>query len=391
MKKAVVLGGSNGIGLAIALNLIERGYSIYIVDRSEPDSKYFTEKNIEYIKCDLKDFNIEIFEKIAQDQEIELLMITAGYGRVSRFENIDVTEIKNQMQVNATSIMEIIRSFYERILSDNKFYTGVMVSIAGRISSPLFSTYSASKAALTKFIEALNIELEKGDTDNRILEVSPGSLKGTRFNGGKNDISQTSEIANSIVEKMLNRETLFIPEYEEIYKNVINRYQNDSRKFGLESYDYKVSKNREDNKKHTVVGYMSGTFDLFHVGHLNLIKRAKQECDYLIVGVHPSAAHKGKETFIPLEERKAIVASCKYVDKVVDSTPEDSDSWALYHYDKLFVGSDYKGTERFKRYEEYFKDKGVNIVYFPYTKSTSSTQIRSLIMKETGSDDLKRK
>lgn len=391
MKKAVVLGGSNGIGLAIALNLIERGYGLYIVDRSEPDSKYFTEKNIEYIKCDLKDFNIEIFEKIAQDQEVELLMITAGYGRVSRFENIDVTEIKNQMQVNATSIMEIIRSFYERILSDNKFYTGVMVSIAGRISSPLFSTYSASKAALTKFIEALNIELEKGDTDNRILEVSPGSLKGTRFNGGKNDISQTSEIANSIVEKMLNRETLFIPEYEEVYKNVINRYQNDSRKFGLESYDYKVSKNREDNKKHTVVGYMSGTFDLFHVGHLNLIKRAKQECDYLIVGVHPSAAHKGKETFIPLEERKAIVASCKYVDKVVDSTPEDSDSWALYHYDKLFVGSDYKGTERFKRYEEYFKDKGVNIVYFPYTKSTSSTQIRSLIMKETGSDDLKRK
>ncbi len=392
MKKAVVLGGSNGIGLAIALNLIERGYGLYIVDRSEPDSKYFAGKNIEYIKCDLKDFDIEIFEEIAKDKEVELLMVTAGYGRVSRFENIDVTEIKNQMQVNATSIMEIIKIFYERILSDNKFYTGVMVSIAGRISSPLFSTYSASKAALTKFIEALNIELEKGNTDNRILEVSPGSLKGTKFNGGKNDISQTSEIANSIVEKMLTRETLFIPEYEEIYKNVINRYQNDSRKFGLESYDYKISKNREDNKKHTVVGYMSGTFDLFHVGHLNLIKRAKQECDYLIVGVHPSAAHKGKETFIPLEERKAIVASCKYVDKVVDSTPEDSDSWSLYHYDKLFVGSDYKGTERFKRYEEYFKDKGVTIVYFPYTKSTSSTQIRAMIMKETNStmEELKR-
>ena len=392
MKKAVVLGGSNGIGLAISLNLIERGYSLYIVDRSEPEAEYFMGKNIEYIKCDLKDFDIEIFEKISKDKDVELLMITAGYGRVSRFENIDVTEIKNQMQVNATSIMEIIRSFYERILSDNNFYTGVMVSIAGRISSPLFSTYSASKAALSKFIEALNIELEKGNTNNRILEVSPGSLKGTRFNGGNNDISQTSEIANSIVEKMLNCETLFIPEYEEIYKNVINKYQNDSRKFGLESYDYKISKNREDNKKHTVVGYMSGTFDLFHMGHLNLIKRAKQECDYLIVGVHPSAAHKGKETFIPLEERKDIVASCKYVDKVVDSTPEDSDAWSLYHYDKLFVGSDYKGTERFKRYEEYFKDKGVTIVYFPYTKSTSSTQIRAMIMKETNStnEDLKR-
>ena len=390
MKKAIVLGGSNGIGLAIALNLLEKGYSLYIVDRSKPDEQYFSDKDIEWIQCDLKDFNISIFENLAQDNDVELLMITAGYGRVSRFENLDVTEIKNQMQVNAVSIMEIIKIFYDRILSDKNFYTGVMVSIAGRISSPLFSTYSASKAALSKFIEALNIELEKGESENRILEVSPGSLKGTRFNGGKNDVSQTKKIADTIVEKIKNRETLFIPDYEEVYKRVIERYNTDSRKFGLESYDYKISQNREDNKKHTIVGYMSGTFDLFHVGHLNLIKKAKQQCDYLIVGVHPSAAHKGKETFISFEERKEIVSCCKYVDKVVDSTPEDSDSWNLYHYDKLFVGSDYKGTERFKRYEEFFEDNGVEIVYFPYTKSTSSTQIRALIMKETGLDNLKR-
>lgn len=390
MKKAIVIGGCNGIGLAISLNLLNKGYFIYLVDRSDPDEKYFKGKNYEYIKCDLRDFEIDIFKKIYEDTDVELLMITAGYGRVSRFENLDITEIKNQMQVNAVSIMEIIRYFYDRILDTKKFYTGVMVSIAGRISSPLFSTYSASKAALSKFIEALNIELEKGNTKNRILEVSPGSLKGTRFNGGKNDISQTSEIANQIIDYLYSQHTLFIPDYEKTYKAVIDRYQTDARKFGLESYDYKISKNREDNKKHTVIGYMSGTFDLFHVGHLNLIRRAKKECDYLIVGVHPNAAHKGKETFIPLDERKAIIASCKYVDKVVDSTPEDNDSWPLYHYDKLFVGSDYKGTERFKRYEEYFKDKGVKIVYFPYTKSTSSTQIRSLIMKETGLDNLKR-
>lgn len=170
----------------------------------------------------------------------------------------------------------------------------------------------------------------------------------------------------------------------------IERYHSDPNKFRLESYDYKISQNREDNKKHTVVGYMSGTFDLFYAGHLNLIKNGKQECDYLVVGVHPSVAHNGKETFIPFEERKAIVGVCKYVDKVVDSTSEDSDSWALYHYDKLFVGSDYKGTERFKRYKKYFEDKGVKIVYFPYTKSTSSTQIRFLIMQETGIENLKR-
>lgn len=128
-----------------------------------------------------------------------------------------------------------------------------------------------------------------------------------------------------------------------------------------------------------IIGYLSGTFDLFHIGHLNLFRRAKEQCDYLIVAVHDSGKWKGKETFIPFDERKEIVGACRYVDKVVDSPVEDSDAWELYHFDKLFVGSDYKGTERFQRYEEFFKDKGVEIVYFPYTQSTSSTQIRALI------------
>ena len=100
------------------------------------------------------------------------------------------------------------------------------------------------------------------------------------------------------------------------------------------------------------------------------------------MGVHPSAAHKGKEAFIPLEERMQIVEACKYVNKVVPSCPEDSDAWELWHYHKLFVGSDYKGTERFNRYEEYFKDKDVEIVYFPYTKGTSSTQIRNVLLQQ---------
>lgn len=392
MKKAVVVGGSNGIGLSITLDLIRRNYHTIIVDRSQPNANYFENINdITYIKCNLLDFDISLFEELSKDKDVELLMITAGFGRVSKFENIDYIEIRNQMQVNSVAIMQIIKAFYHRINAANNFYTGIMVSIAGRIVSPLFSTYSASKGALTKFIEAVNIELEKAYTSNRILEVSPGSLKGTKFNGGQNDISQTKEIACEIIDKMLTNKTLFIPQYEEVYKSVIERYTNDARKFGLESYDYKVNNNRVgDDKKSIKVGYMSGTFDLFHIGHLNILKKAKENCDFLIVGVHPSAAHKGKETFIPFEERKEIVASCKYVDKVVDSTPEDNDAWDLYHYDRLFVGSDYKGSERFNKYEEFFKEKGVEIVYFPYTQSTSSTQIRELIKKETKTTDLKR-
>ena len=139
---------------------------------------------------------------------------------------------------------------------------------------------------------------------------------------------------------------------------------------------------RKTEKRSDIVGYLSGTFDLFHVGHLNLLRRARSQCDYLIVGVHQDASHKGKQTFIPFEERKEIVGAVKYVDQVVDSCPEDSDAWDLWHYDKLFVGSDYKGTERFNRYEQELGKKGVEIVYFPYTKGTSSTQIRETIMNK---------
>lgn len=127
------------------------------------------------------------------------------------------------------------------------------------------------------------------------------------------------------------------------------------------------------------IGYLSGTFDLFHVGHLNLLERAKKYCDYLVVGVNSNASHKGKVTFIPLEERMRIVGAIGIVDKVVEALPEDSEAWDEIRYDYLFVGSDYKGSERFNRYEEYFADKNVEIIYFPYTQGTSSTQLREVL------------
>ena len=135
----------------------------------------------------------------------------------------------------------------------------------------------------------------------------------------------------------------------------------------------------ETTGKKKTIGYLSGTFDLFHIGHLNLLKRAKEHCDYLVVGIHKDASHKGKETFIPFDERCEIVKHIDYVDEVIQACREDSDVWEIVKYDFLFVGSDYKGTERFNRYEEFFKDKGVKIIYFPYTTGTSSTQLRKVI------------
>lgn len=384
MKKAVVIGGANGIGAAVARQLIKKGFFVLVLDKVSPKEGELPRDSYAFTACNLLEPNEDLYDNLASDMEVKALVITAGYGRVAEFEYIHTAEIQNMMQVNAVSIIKIIRHFYKRIKGEDEFFTAVMGSIAGLVSSPAFSVYAASKAALCRFIESVNIELDVGGFGNCILNVSPGSIKGTKFHGGENVPSLTEELASNIVEKMLERFSyIYIPEYEETYKGVIERYKKDAYTFGVESYKYKRDAGRIANKRAVRIGYLSGTFDLFHLGHLNLIKRAKDNCDYLIVGVHPDASHKGKSTFIPFEERKAVVGGCRYVDRVVQSFSEDSDAWDAYGYDVLFVGSDYKGTERFKRYEEYFKDKGVEIMYFDYTQGTSSTQIRERIISET--------
>ncbi len=389
MNKALVIGGSNGIGLAITKNLIEKGYFVEILDRHGPEKGVLPEGKFNHNCCDLLDLNQELITSFAEDKESSLLMITAGFGRVADFEYFHTAEIKNMMMVNATATIQILRLFYDRIKGEKPFYCGVMGSISGLMTSPSAAVYAASKAAVCRLIESVNIELEEAGTENRILNVSPASFKGSRFYGGQNQLELLEGLAGEIVEHLFSQDTLFIPQYEETFKAVLERYHDDSHEYGLHSYQFKKESGRLDNNRRVKIGYLSGTFDLFHVGHLNLLRRAKQQCDYLIVGVHDSGAWKGKETFIPFEERMQIVGSCKYVDKVVQSCREDSDAWDLWHYDRLFVGSDYKGTERFNRYEEYFKDKGVEIVYFPYTQSTSSTQIRKTVMLKTKDIELK--
>lgn len=383
MKKAVIVGGSNGISLAISKNLIDKGYYLEICDRSGPEEGVLDAELFHHSYCDLLDFDEELFTTLAFDQDVELLMVTAGIGRVADFKAHHIAEIEKMLTVDTVSTIKIFRIFYDRILSKDTFYAGVMGSISGWMSTPAAAVYAAAKAGVVRFVESVNIELEVAGTDNRILDVSPASFKGSRFYGGKNDLSITGPLANEIVIHLFNRDTRFIPQYEETFKATLERYYNDPHEYGLHSYQYKKDSDRLDNSRKVKIGYLSGTFDLFHVGHLNLLRRAKAQCDYLIVGVHDSGKWKGKETFIPLEERKAIVGACKYADKVVDSCLEDSDAWDLWHFDRLFVGSDYKGTERFNRYEEYFKDKDVEIVYFPYTQSTSSTLIRKTVLLKT--------
>lgn len=131
-----------------------------------------------------------------------------------------------------------------------------------------------------------------------------------------------------------------------------------------------------------IIGYTTGVYDLFHIGHLNLLKHAKEHCDYLIVGItsDEAALYKNKKPFIPQEERMEIVKAIKYVDEVV--LQEDLDkikAWEKYRYDILFVGSDWQGTEKWNEYEKLLNEKGARVIYLPYTKSTSSTILQNTI------------
>jgi len=133
-----------------------------------------------------------------------------------------------------------------------------------------------------------------------------------------------------------------------------------------------------------IIGYTAGVYDLFHIGHLNLLKNAKAQCDYLIVAVtsDEAAQYKHKTPFIPQEERMEIVRAIKYVDEVV--LQEDLDkvkAWDKYHYDVLFVGSDWQGTDKWNKYEAELKLKGAKVVYLPYTQRTSSTILQNTIKK----------
>lgn len=380
--KAIVIGGGNGIGLAIVMELSSICESVSIVDRTEPGAAL--PANVTSSRFNLLN-GVPDFS--AQTEDTDILVITAGFGRIAPFQTFTQAEIENVFRVNTIALTKVINQFYARMMQKRPFYCAVMGSIAGLISSPMISLYSASKAAICRLVEGLNIELESAGTDNRILDVAPGSIKGTRFTGSdRTDLSQLETLASDIISNMLSRQTVYIPDYETIYKGVIARYQTDPHAFGMQSCRYKIEGGRMNEHPQVRVGYLSGTFDLFHVGHLNLLRRAKEYCDYLVVGVHRDASHKGKQTFIPFEERCEIVRNVRFVDQVIPSLPEDDEVYrsGIVKYDYLFVGSDYKGTERFNRYEEYFSDKGVRIIYFPYTDGTSSTQLRDALESASG-------
>lgn len=128
------------------------------------------------------------------------------------------------------------------------------------------------------------------------------------------------------------------------------------------------------------IGYTTGVFDMFHVGHLNILKRAKERCEYLIVGVSTDEVvevYKHKKPIIEFEQRKAIVEAIKYVDEVVPQTSMNKmDAYQKLKFNVLFHGSDWKGSDMYNKIIEEFSSVGVDVIFLPHTEGISSTMLR---------------
>ncbi len=133
------------------------------------------------------------------------------------------------------------------------------------------------------------------------------------------------------------------------------------------------------------IGFVQGVFDLFHIGHLNLLEKARKHCNYLIVGVNSDELvqeYKNKTPFVPLEERARIIGALKCVDKVIIMNDRDKVKVTQkYNINAIFMGDDWKGTDFYNNMEKELEKYNVDIVYFPYTKGTSSTILKEKLAK----------
>ena len=242
IKRILVVGGANGIGLSIAMELTKHDSveKVYIVDKA-PLAEEFQVPKFEAYQFDLTNEDYSFFDHFS---DINALMITAGFGKLALFKEVPESHIMSSFNVNTIPVLRLVHRFYGKLEEQEDFYCGVMVSIAGFMSSPFFAVYGATKAALKIFIESVNVELKKSGSPNRILNVSPGSLKGTSFTAGKTDLNVTAPMANAIIEHLEVKDDLFIPQYDAVFKGVLERYHADFRAEGEHSYNYKIHSGR---------------------------------------------------------------------------------------------------------------------------------------------------
>lgn len=241
VKSACIIGGTSGLGLSLAheLRLNNRTSKIVIVGRKNPQDNG---SKLDFIARDLS-VSCSNWNFCAGS---DLIIYAAGMGRLTRFDNISQIEIEKTICLNATNVLNIIAEKKNKLLTDSNFTLAVVTSIAARLPSPMFALYSASKALVHNYIVSVNIELSKNGSKNKILEIAPGFLQGTSFYGKPTDLAKLKDVSQTILKKIYLQEEYIVPENKVLYERVINRSKLDPKKFGLESYDHKISSGRVD-------------------------------------------------------------------------------------------------------------------------------------------------
>ena len=242
MEKIVIIGGTSGLGLSLAIELRKRfGQSnILIVGRNKPN-KLCDKYNFNFHKIDLSSPNYEW--KFCQNSNY--IIYTSGVGKISKFDEIEDKDINKIISINAINVIQLINSKKKelKLLDDCKI--SVVTSIASKIPSPLFAIYGATKAMVSSYISSINIELKKEGFKNQIIEIAPGYIEGTSLYGKKTDLKKLHKVSKIILDNIDENKNFIIPENEKMYLEIIERAQKDPFEFGSESYDYKNLKQKK--------------------------------------------------------------------------------------------------------------------------------------------------
>lgn len=249
MKVATVYGATHGLGLATAKQLLNSGFRVELIGRNFDlvDQLLMGDENIaknarpirhDLIKDNIEDLLLEVH------QEPDAIFYTAGIGQLGSFSDSSKQYVENCFHLNSIVPAIIIKHHFTQIESNRDLYIGIATSIAGQLVSPLFSVYAASKAATSRLIESINIELLAGGHKNVITDYCPGNFQGSSFYGGTTDLDKLAELASDFIDTTLEKTPFKIPKYDEIYKSVIDRYNTDKTAFGISSYEFKLNRSK---------------------------------------------------------------------------------------------------------------------------------------------------
>lgn len=363
--KVAILGSTSFLGRAVKELLSKRIPNVQFLEFSRKNNNLFLSR----------DFDFEKFIENLINQKPEIIINCVGAGMIQEFKDVSRATLEKDFITNAEFPAKVFLSLHN--FEELKFALNLS-SVSVDLPSPLFASYAASKAYASKIIETINSEnlakkMQVVITDAHLFNFKSSS----NFSGGNNvPSSEEMERIGKTIDAMFNKQMIF---YEEGFLEVLEKSKNNLDFFVQKSFNDKSERVKNIGNKQNI-GYLTGSFDAFHFGHINLIRRASQMCDRLIIGIHKDGKRKNVEFVHSLDERISYLKSIRFVDEVIITSGEDDKDWEVAKYNTLFVGSDYQGTERFNKYEITLERKA-KIVYLPRTEGVSSTLMREKMIK----------